>query len=96
MLASQEEDRPYGAMVITGDDYRLTLEDGTEHRGRYAMAGDRSLTWDGDLGRIDDAPRRIVKSAFATYDDVVNFYIDFDPPTDGPVPHSQVICRAKA
>lgn len=95
MLDTQEEDRPYGAMTITADRYRLVLESGAVTEGSYALAADRSLSWSGDLGLIDDAPRRVTGSRFTTFDDVLNLVFDFAPATDGPVPHTQVICRAK-
>ena len=47
----------------------------------------------------DDPAGRLVARAIETgqataYDTTANLVFDFEPATDGPVPHRQVICRA--
>ena len=95
-LESREEDQPYGTLNIVGDRYLLVLEGGSRTEGRYRLASDRTIEWQGDLGQIDDAPRRVVGSRLTAYDDTLNLVFDFDPPTQGSVPRSQLICRASA
>ena len=94
MLESQHERAAYGTLSVMDGRYRLTLADGQSREGTLAVEEGAALRWDGDLGLIDDAPRRVTGARLTAYDTTANLVFDFEPPTDGPVPHRQVICRA--
>lgn len=94
MLETQHERAAYGALAVTGGRYRLALADGSATEGALSVGPNAALRWDGDLGLIDDAPRRVTGARLTAYDTTANLVFDFEPPTDGPVPHRQVICRA--
>lgn len=94
MLESQHERAAYGVLSVTGGRYSLALTNGRTAEGSLSVDPDAGLTWDGDLGLIDDAPRRVTGARLTAYGTTANLVFDFEPPTDGPVPHRQVICRA--
>lgn len=93
-LETQQERAAYGSLAVDDGRYRLTLADGSTAEGALSVGPDAALRWDGDLGLIDDAPRRVTRARLTAYDTTANLVFDFEPPTDGPVPHRQVICRA--
>ena len=93
-LEAQPERAAYGTLSVHGDRYELVLADGQSTQGTLSVGPGGTLSWTGDLGSIDDAPRHVTRARLTAYDDVANLAFDFEPPTEGPVPHRQVICRA--
>jgi hypothetical protein len=87
--------RQYGVLTVQGSSYAFALEQGGAASGTLQVDAERKLSWTGDLGLIDDPPRRVTRAALTTYDDVVNLVWDFVPVIKE-TGHYQVICRGKA
>ena len=84
--------RDYERLTVRGPRYTFALAEGAPAAGELRTDAGRKLSWTGDLGLVDDPPRRITSARLTTYDDVVNLVWDFEPPR-GPGGHHQVICR---
>lgn len=91
--ADQADDRPYGALGLVNDRYTLILKGGGREEGQMTLRANRTIAWEGDLGSIDDAPRRITRARLNTQGSTVEAAFDFRPPDDAG--HDQVVCRAE-
>ena len=88
----EDDDRPYGRLGVVNDRYTLVLKGGGREEGGMTLAEDRSIRWDGDLGGIDDAPRRVTGGRVNTEDATVELAFDVSPADDAG--RDQVVCRA--
>ncbi len=85
--------QPYGALQIRREAYRLRLETGPVLSGQLHATPAGQLMWNGPLGPIDAAPRRISRGRITAADDVLTLVLDFSPALPGPNPTTQVLCR---
>ena len=53
---------------------------------------DQTVAWEGDLGRIDDAPSRVTGARVNADGSTVEIAFDFPPEDEG---RDQVVCRAE-
>ena len=91
--ADEDDDRPYGRLGIVNDRYTLVLKGGGRQEGSATLEADRTIRWEGDLGGIDDQPRRVTAGRVNTEGSTVELAFDFSPADDAG--HSQMVCRAE-
>lgn len=92
--ADEGADRPYGRLGIVNDRYTLILKGGGRQEGEMTLRENRAIAWEGDLGAIDDQPRRVTRARLNTQGSTVEAAFDFRPADDAG--HDQVVCRAEA
>ena len=83
---------PYGVLSIRGEVYRLRLESAHVLSGQIHSTPAGQLIWNGPLGPIDAAPRRIARARVTTGDDSVSLVFDFAPAVAGNPPSTQLAC----
>ena len=84
---------PYGALSVRADAYRLRLQTGATLGGALHATPAGQLIWNGPLGPIDQAPRRVGRARATATDDILSLEFDFAPAPPGPPPRTQLVCR---
>lgn len=89
-------DKPYGRLGVVNTRYTLIAKGGGRLEGDMTLNADHTVAWEGDLGMIDDAPRRVTGARVNAEGQTVEIAFDFSPATEDEAAHNQVVCRAEA
>jgi len=91
-LTGGERSAPYGVLGVAADRYTLVAKGGGREEGAMTLDADRTVTWDGDLGQIDD-DRRVSSARLNSEGDTLELSFGFSPALDG---HDRLVCTAEA